>query len=64
MLRMEITLFLVVAFVAYMYFTAEKEHTALHKTFSVLRWWRCWCIWRWTAAPSTPSTIWTPCRCS
>ena len=36
MLRMEITLFLVVAFVAYMYFTAEKEHTALHKTFSVL----------------------------
>lgn len=36
MLRMEIALFLVVAFVAYMYFTAEKEHTALHKTFSVL----------------------------
>ena len=26
MLRMEIALFLVVAFVAYMYFTAEKEH--------------------------------------
>lgn len=36
MLRMEIALFLVVAFVAYMYFRAEKEHTALHKTFSVL----------------------------
>ena len=36
MLRMEIALFLLVAFVAYMYFTAEKEHTALHKTFSVL----------------------------
>lgn len=36
MLRMEIALSLVVAFVAYMYFTAEKEHTALHKTFSVL----------------------------
>lgn len=36
MLRMEIALFLVVTFVAYMYFTAEKEHTALHKTFSVL----------------------------
>ena len=36
MLRMEIALFLVVAFVAYMYFTAEKEHTALHKTFLVL----------------------------
>lgn len=35
MLRMEIALFLV-AFVAYMYFTAEKEHTALRKTFSVL----------------------------
>lgn len=35
MLRMKIALFLV-AFVAYMYFTAEKEHTALHKTFSVL----------------------------
>ena len=36
MLRMEIALFLVVAFVAYMYFTAEKEHTAPRKTFSVL----------------------------
>lgn len=36
MLRMEIALFLVVAFVAWMYFTAEKEHTALHRTFSLL----------------------------
>lgn len=36
MLRMEIALFLVVAFVAYMYFSAEKEQTALHGTFSVL----------------------------
>lgn len=36
MLRMEIALLLVVAFVAYMYFTTEKEHTALHKTFSGL----------------------------
>ena len=33
---MEIALFLVVAFVAYMYFSAEKERTALHRTFSVL----------------------------
>ena len=33
---MEIALFLVVAFVAYMYFSAEKEQTALHGTFSVL----------------------------
>ena len=36
MLRMEIALFLVLAFVAYMYFSAEKEHTPLHRTFSVL----------------------------
>ena len=36
MLRMEIALFLVLAFVAYMYFSAEKERTALHRTFSVL----------------------------
>ena len=36
MLRMEIALFLVVAFVAYMYFSAEKERTALHRTFSAL----------------------------
>lgn len=36
MVRMEIALFLVIAFVAYMYFSAEKEQTALHRTFSVL----------------------------
>ena len=36
MLRMEIALFLVVAFVAYIYFSAEKEHAALHRTFSAL----------------------------
>ena len=36
MLRMEIALFLVVAFVAYIYFSAEKEHSALHRTFSAL----------------------------
>lgn len=36
MLRMEVALFLVMAFVAYLYFTAEKKHTLLHKIFSVL----------------------------
>ena len=36
MLRMEIGLFLVVAFVAYMFFSAEKDRTPLHSTFSVL----------------------------
>ena len=36
MLRMEIALFLVLAFVAYMYFSAEKQYTELHRTFSVL----------------------------
>ncbi len=36
MLRMEIALFLVVAFVAYIYFSAEKKFTQLHRTFSVL----------------------------
>ena len=36
MLRMEIALFLVLAFVAYIYFSAEKRHTQLHRTFSVL----------------------------
>ena len=36
MLRLEIALFLVVAFVAYIYFSAEKEHSALHRTFSAL----------------------------
>lgn len=36
MLRMEIALFLVVAFVAYIYFSADKERTPLHRTFSLL----------------------------
>lgn len=36
MLRMEIALFLIVAFVAYVYFSAEKERSALHRTFSLL----------------------------
>lgn len=36
MLRMEIALFLVLAFIAYIYFSAEKKHTPLHRTFSVL----------------------------
>ncbi|MGN1019042.1 MAG: sensor histidine kinase [Aristaeellaceae bacterium] len=36
MLRMEIALFLVMGFVACMYFSAEKERTALHRTFAVL----------------------------
>lgn len=36
MLRMEIALFLVLAFVAYIYFSAEKQYTQLHRTFSAL----------------------------
>ena len=36
MLRMEIALILVLGFVAYIYFSAERPKTALHKTFSVL----------------------------
>ena len=36
MLRMEIALLLVLAFVAYIYFSAEKEQAPLHKTFAVL----------------------------
>ena len=36
MLRMEIALFLVLAFVAFIYYSAEKERSALHRTFSVL----------------------------
>ena len=36
MLRMEIALFLVLAFVAYIYFSAVKEQAALHKTFAIL----------------------------
>lgn len=36
MLRMEIALFLVLAFVASIYFSAEKHYTQLHRTFSAL----------------------------
>ena len=36
MVRMEIALFLVLAFVAYSYFAAEKKFTQLHHTFSML----------------------------
>lgn len=36
MLRMEIALFLVLAFVAYIYFSAGRKHSLLHKIFSVL----------------------------
>ena len=36
MLRMEIALFLVLAFVAFVYFSAERNRTLLHKPFSVL----------------------------
>ena len=36
MLRMEIALFLVLGFVAYIYDSAERTRTALHRTFSAL----------------------------
>ncbi len=36
MIRMEIALILVLAFVAYIYFSAGRRHTLLHRTFSVL----------------------------
>ena len=36
MIRMEIALFLVLAMVAFIYFTSEKKLTKLHRTFSVL----------------------------
>ena len=36
MLRMEIALFLVLALVAYIYFSAERKSSPLHRTFSVL----------------------------
>ena len=36
MLRMEIALFLVIGFVAYSYFSAEKKFSQLHHTFSML----------------------------
>lgn len=36
MIRMEIACFLVIGMVAYMYFSAEKKSSMLHRTFSVL----------------------------
>ena len=36
MIRMEIALFLVPGMVAFMYFTAERKTSKLHRTFSVL----------------------------
>ena len=36
MLRMEIALFLVLAFVAMNYFTAERRYSQLHRTFALL----------------------------
>ena len=36
MLRMEIALFLVLAFVSFSYFTAERRHTPLHRTFGLI----------------------------
>ena len=36
MLRMEIALFVILAFVAYIYFSARRERTPLHRTFSLL----------------------------
>ena len=36
MIRMEIALFLILAFVAFVYFSAGRKHTLLHKTFSEL----------------------------
>ncbi len=36
MIRMEIACFLVLAFMAIMYFSAKREKTRLHKTFSIL----------------------------
>ena len=36
MLRMEAALFLILAFVAYVYFSAEKKYTQLHRTFSAM----------------------------
>ena len=36
MIRMEIALLLILVFVAMIYFSADRRHTPLHKTFSVL----------------------------
>ena len=60
MLRMEIALFLVLAFVAFIYFSAERRHTPLHRTFSLL----LVVVLAHLALDGprcTPSTIWTRC---
>ena len=36
MIRMEIALFLVLTFVAFVYFSAGQKHSRLHQTFSFL----------------------------
>ena len=36
MLRMEIALIIILGFIAYMYYSAERKHTKSHRTFSVL----------------------------
>lgn len=36
MVRMEIACFLIIGMVAFMYFSAEKEGSELHRTFSIL----------------------------
>ena len=36
MIRMEIACFLIIGMVAFMYFSAEKEGSELHRTFSIL----------------------------
>lgn len=36
MIRMEISLLLILVFIAFIYFSAERKNTLLHKTFSVL----------------------------
>ena len=33
---MEIALIIILGFIAYMYYSAERKHTKLHRTFSVL----------------------------
>ena len=35
MLRMEIALIIILGFIAYMYYSAERKHTKLHRTFSI-----------------------------
>ena len=62
MLRMEIALFLVLALVAYMYFSAERKSSPLHRTFSVLLVTALVHLVFDALTIYTPSTISTPCR--